>query len=101
MRLIDADALKEKAKMRGHCLRPMITAYNLCVDTNAIDNAPTIAPEELRPRGEWEVTVLESSDRVFRTGAPHCNKCGRQAPHRTPFCPNCGADMRWRKTDGC
>lgn len=43
--------------------------------------------------GRWEITILESSDRVFRTGPPHCSVCGQRAFLRTPFCPNCGAKM--------
>lgn len=45
-------------------------------------------------RGVWKVTVLENSPTVFRTGAPHCSICGKQARSRTAFCPNCGAKMK-------
>ena len=42
MRLIDADALKKKADMRGRCLRPLVTAFQMCVTVHDIDDAPTI-----------------------------------------------------------
>ena len=48
----------------------------------------------VREKGEWKVTVLEDSPDIFRTGPPHCGKCGKIAHYRTNFCPNCGADMR-------
>lgn len=41
-RLIDADALIKRAAMRGHCLRPFVTAYHMCVDVKDIEKAPTI-----------------------------------------------------------
>ena len=47
MRLIDANALKEKASMRGLCLRPMVTAYQSCVSVSDIDNAPTVDAVEV------------------------------------------------------
>ena len=42
MRLIDADALKKKADMRGRCLRPLVTAFQMCVTVHDIDDAATI-----------------------------------------------------------
>lgn len=42
MRLIDADALKKKADMRGRCLRPLVTAFQMCVTVHDIDDTPTI-----------------------------------------------------------
>lgn len=47
MRLIDADALIKRAAMRGHCLRPLVTAYHMCVDVKDIEKAPTIDAVEV------------------------------------------------------
>ena len=46
-RLIDANALKNKAKYQGHCVRPLVTAYHLCVSVSDIDNAPTVDAVEV------------------------------------------------------
>ena len=43
-RLIDAEALKKKATMRGVYLRPMVTAFRMCVSTKDVDESPTIDP---------------------------------------------------------
>lgn len=47
MRLIDADALIKRAAMRGHCLRPLVTAYHMCVDVKDIEKALTIDAVEV------------------------------------------------------
>ena len=106
MRLIDADALKEKM-WRGE------------VDTREkideiIDNAPTVAYpfekfrsmfcgtcqaymriEPDRPKGEW---IKDNSGNHF------CSECGSCALYHeigtqieSRFCPNCGADMRGKE----
>ena len=46
-RLIDANALKEKAKYQGHCIRPLVTGYHMCVSVSDIDNAPTVDAVEV------------------------------------------------------
>ncbi len=59
-----------------------------------IESAPTIDPEELRPKGRWEM----------RGGKLYCTHCGKRAAvardsddfwytKGTPACPNCGAKM--------
>ena len=46
-RLIDANELKKKANMNGHPVRPMVTAYHMCVSVKDIDNAPTVDAVEV------------------------------------------------------
>ena len=52
-----------------------------------IEEAPTISPESLRPKGRW----LDAEDYMF------CSKCGMQwnyCDNDTQdfnYCPNCGA----------
>lgn len=55
-------------------------------------NAPA---EDVVPvvHGEWKATVLQISLALIRTGSPHCSICGKSAPCRTAFCPNCFAKM--------
>lgn len=95
MRPIDADELKKKAKLRGHCISLLVTAFNMCVDVHDIDNAPTINPEDLRPKGKWIPSEFGFPDRSKK-----CSRCGEYEEPRTekkkPFpdyCPNCGAKM--------
>lgn len=89
MRLIDADNL------------PVVT--ECCVDEAGffakfkvvhdedIQKAPTIAPDSLRPHGEWE--EIEGDYRC--TNCHHAPTVGIDNEFRlTNFCPNCGADMR-------
>lgn len=44
--------------------------------------------------GRWVI----SSDGYY----PYCSGCGNEPKHgeMTNFCPNCGADMRGRRTNG-
>ena len=59
-----------------------------------MEDAPTIDPEELRPKGRWEM----------RGGKLYCTHCGERAAvardsddfwytKGTPACPNCGCRM--------
>lgn len=86
MRLIDADALIAEYD-RVH-IGPPGGARKL------MEDAPTIDPEELRPKGRWEM----------RGGKLYCTHCGKRAAvardsedfwytKGTPACPNCGAKM--------
>lgn len=97
MRLIDADALRERMyhdafetdsdmqKWDSGCW----IRYKMF--ENAIKDAPTI---EGRKTGEW--TVKEGELALWDV----CGICRKKIIHRTPhynFCPNCGADMRGDK----
>ena len=105
MRLIDADALIEKGYWHGK--RPDIgNPYGDgvdAVDTADIDNAPTIDPESLRPKGEWITMSYWKKRRghhvqlVFKK----CSLCNTRVKARwnNNFCPNCGADMRGSPND--
>ena len=80
MRLIDADALKQKWIFRGEAER----GYR-----EEIDSAPTIDAKPVI-HGEWR-SYSPLTDTF------ECNQCGYQVideSFRTNFCPYCGADMR-------
>ena len=90
-RLIDANELKKKASMKGHSVRPLITAYHMCVSVRDIDNAPTVDAVEGK-HGRWhEVPYI---DKIA------CSVCGNHwsiidnCTETFNYCPNCGADMR-------
>lgn len=96
MRLIDADALLKNLYER---LRKDEVLYR--IPPHLIDDAPTIDPESLRKKGEWE----NDKDDVYWHNHfihKHCSVCGKEAIYDyamgryklTHFCPNCGADMR-------
>ena len=90
MRLIDAEALKNTAKIK---LGDDITSITILkLFREIIDNAPTVEPE--RTRGEWIYQLNHTHlDNVRKY---HCstNKCGWQQNYKSNFCPNCGADMK-------
>ncbi len=75
MRLIDADALKEKAFGKRGGL----------IHTSDVDAMPTIEPEQ--KHGWWIET--ESDDPCFY----RCSECKRMVDEDFRFCPNCGARM--------
>lgn len=90
MRLIDADALREKAYQTYPA--SMMNPYggDYVVKMEDIDNAPTIEAEPVR-HGRW---LYDSCEMEF-----FCSVCSREAPvgmttyHITNYCPNCGAKM--------
>ena len=45
--LISRSALLKKAEMRGHCLRPLVTAFHMCVDVKDIEKAPAVDAVEV------------------------------------------------------
>ena len=91
MRLIDADALAEKAYWHGeHPDVDNLFAEGVeAVDMSDIDNAPTIEAEPVR-HGRW----IERSDKdiISMTHPYVCNLCGGVEMMKEPYC-NCGAKM--------
>lgn len=94
MRLIDADALKEKQV--NVCYEDDYESDGFgVVYVRHIDEAPTIAAVPVK-RGRWE-DLREAYNDVPRS---KCSLCGREIiglESHYNFCPNCGADMRERK----
>ena len=88
MRLINADTLLEKVwDVDCRC------GYVQVVDRADIETAPTIDPEDLRPRGRWEPVDHDGSWRVDK-----CSICHRRMHYVNydqpyQYCPNCGAKM--------
>ena len=101
MRLIDADALKDRLQTLSYddwnqgVSTTWANAYAECADM--VEDMPTIEPER---KSDW----IKMSDRDGIYYA--CNECGEdlmrfrniygklQSVNPTDFCPNCGADMR-------
>lgn len=81
MRLIDADALEDKAKQYS---LGYYEADEWAVPLCEINEAPSI---DIEPkRGEW-------MDDDF-VGQYRCSECDYYAIDEYDYCPNCGADMR-------
>lgn len=78
MRLIDADALKDKI---------LFGAFGMYYDAYDVQEMPTIDPESLRPKGQWV---------WCENGGYHCPACYKRfgVVFDNNYCPNCGADMR-------
>ena len=92
MRLIDGDALRQEverifmkhfAKSKEKFVQDTFKAL-----FKRIDSAPII---EARPvvRGRWV-----DLGRNYYTVVSQCSECGAKYDFRSPYCPNCGADMR-------
>ena len=63
-----------------------------------IEDAPTIDPESLLPRGTWEGMADGYADGELVYDTWTCSECGYTVDTDDPddltkFCPNCGAKM--------
>ena len=100
MRLIDADALKEKINRTiEYADTEFDKGFNVGIEKAVylIENAPTVDPFERigsicnencgiqRPTGKW----INHED-----GYNICPLCKYKTAFSYNFCPNCGADMR-------
>ena len=96
MRLIDADALVEKAYWHGEhpdVGNPFADGVE-AVDMSDIKNAPTIEAEPVR-HGRWRDYSMDSYT---------CSNCKYTVPkddygYKYPYCPHCGAKMDGDKHD--
>ena len=60
-----------------------------------IEDAPTIDPEELRPKGEWENGVCSACGFDLRALTDGENDLEQWVwDEGFNYCPNCGAEMR-------
>lgn len=110
MRLIDADALKEKS-YRDEFAIAVVTVED-------IDNAPTVEPEKakegelvkaytkgfdtgvetVRPQGEWKLIRVANHCGIHDSFV--CPFCNYEREYRKKnFCEECGADLRGEKAD--
>ena len=85
-RMIDADAFDktlEDAELEAKRNRKYVFASALNIIRGNLRNAP---PIEERKTGKW----------IDINGWHKCSQCGQNSTgyNTTPYCPNCGADMR-------
>lgn len=92
MKLIDADATKEKL---GFALEPFVGSNvdEIINDTllkaiAIVDSMPTV-DAQLVTHGRWVDTVVRGCPSIY------CSECGTDSETICPtdFCPNCGAKM--------
>ena len=89
MRLINADALKEKAwDADTRC------GYVQVVDVGDIDDAPTIEPEKKTGRC---ILTGKGKTRMFIGNTYACSECGWETIGKVNYCPCCGVRMEDNK----
>ena len=101
MRLIDADALKEKICNNVYPITDFFNSRDYGMFwtggiEKAIDEAPTIDAEPVR-HGKWIYKEFEQS----KVGYYECSECGYVAFNEKSchYCYNCGAKMEGEETD--
>ena len=86
MRLIDADALDFCFPVTDN-LEGMFKQIGIGMAQARVNDAPTIDPEELRPKGRW---LLRSKG---RTGWVECSNCNTVGHPYWKCCPVCESKM--------
>ena len=93
MRLIDADALKEKLrelwveKLQMPMEDDLFLTFVMC----DIDNTPTIDAEPVK-HGKWKYYNYSDINNPY-VGFYECTVCKQHEHIKHKFCPNCGAKM--------
>lgn len=98
MRPIDADALKDVIQQHDYPLADRLNSIDNGMFTlgifQAIDEQPTLTPDDLRPVGKWIEVAMRIKCSVcgtdFNDEVTCCSYC-----YRWPwnYCPNCGAKI--------
>ena len=96
MRLGDLDALSKKM----FYVEEKQGGYGWVVALEDITKAPTIDPEDLRPKGRWVVSgcgfdTCSECRKVYSDG--WFSMSGYKPRMKFKYCPNCGADMRGKE----
>lgn len=66
------------------------TFYDIPSKIMALPSADVVE----RKRGKWETAYLDQVYAGCRPSVIYCSNCHIVSAFKTPFCPNCGADMR-------
>ena len=98
VRLIDANALKDRFKLRINWLEKdkhdeyTIGIWDGCLyDTKLIDEAPTVDAVEV-VHGRWTPNIINKCGIKHHYGF-NASCCRRWSGSMTAYCPNCGAKM--------
>ena len=104
MRPIDADVLMEEV-LKGTIISDDLYGMGIMagVDSFAkkLKAAPTLALDDLRPKGRWEVIEDYVSSLGYTViDGYRCSLCKEESREALDFCGHCGADMRGYMSDG-
>ena len=99
VRLIDANALEKRMEERLNSLRKEFGNYDHYTDgfeegCVAVEDAETIDPESLRPKGRWKYDECNLEWACSEClCAAHVNLGAISGYILSDFCPNCGCKM--------
>lgn len=95
MRLIDADELLTQMRSCIEAVKTVNATFNflwgytsaLHAMEDALENAPTFVPKNVRLRGQWKQARYTEAPLYI------CSECDKQAYKQHNYCPYCGARM--------
>ena len=90
VRLIDANDVMQNVLDEIRYKESLYTLTVRRIAQRAIDAAPTIDPESLRPTAHWDIGATDPRDVILYW---KCSKCGRLTGNDYPYCPHCGKRM--------
>ena len=97
-RYIDADALKDVIQQHDYPLADRLNSVDNGMFTlgifQAIDEQPTISPDEVRGVGKWERYEKENPNARKCSRCKNCYVNAEHPKHLWRFCPECGVRMR-------
>ena len=100
-RYIDADALKDVIQQHDYLLSDKLNSIGNGMFTlgifQAIDQMPTVSPDDVRGVGEWTRHVLKNANTPWGYDCSACGEwfvIGGDTAERYNYCPNCGARMK-------
>lgn len=88
MRPIDADALIQFFQSSKN-QKAFYTYFTTTDIIRVLDNTPTLALDEMRPKGEW----ISYEPEIALYGCSNCDHMIFHAIDLPKYCPNCGAKM--------
>ena len=99
MRLIDANALKDKliseaGSIKGKNRFDRGESWGFELAAKMVSRFPEIVPESQRPVSEWELNPDKWTCEWFR-----CKKCHHTSCCTDAFCGGCGAKMKNRDVE--
>jgi len=98
-RYIDADALKDVIQQHDYPLADRLNSVDNGMFTlgifQAIDQMPTISPDEVRDVGKWIRIPGFHLDHEYHPARYQCDQCKHfvDSGDDKNYCPNCGTKM--------
>jgi hypothetical protein len=96
MRAIDADALKDVIQQHDYPLADRLNSIDTGMFTlgifQAIDEQPTLSPDDVRGVGKW-TQICPTQSMQFTWERFKCSACESASDSTYNYCPDCGAKM--------